>query len=112
MVATFEVDKTTGKYVELNNFYNETFGTDIVFPSYTNPTYDAFMLAVKAIEEVGYDGKEIASWMRDVKNWYGTSGYVSIGDNGERSSAHTPRVFKNGEAVAVNSDTVNESAVE
>ncbi len=45
---------------------------------YATNSYDAFMLLVDAMKEVGTDGDAIAKWLAEVKDWPGACGPVSF----------------------------------
>ncbi len=77
-VSNFFYDGSTDEtFVELEKLIKEK--TDITLMSvYVANSYDAFMLLVDAIKEVGTDGDDIAKWLAEVKDWPGACGPVTF----------------------------------
>lgn len=96
LAAEMGVDLTNPKFANLVATYKAKYGTDVPFQSYAQTEYDAVYLVRNAIKEVGYDGTKIANWLRNVKNWQGAAGSVTIGDNGDPVAGHRPETVKGG----------------
>lgn len=94
--AEFGVDPTNPKYAALVASYKAKYGTDMPFQSYGQAEYDIVYLVRDALVAVGYDGTAIANSLRNVKDWQGASGSITIQSDGDRASGHSPETVKNG----------------
>ncbi len=97
--AEFGVDATNAKYAALLASYKAKYNADMPYQSYGQTEYDAVYLIRDAIAAVGYDGTKIAGWLRSVKDWQGASGSVTIKDDGDRASGHSPETVKDGKMI-------------
>lgn len=100
LVAEFGVDQTNPKFMRLNEGYKQKYGKDMTFQSYTQTVYDAIYLIKEGIATVGYDGQKLADWARNIKDWQGASGAVTIKTDGDRDGGHRPEVIKDGKPTA------------
>ena len=97
--AQFGENRENPKFQGLVANYEAKYGTDLPYPSYAQTEYDALYLVADAIREVGYDGEKIAKWLREVEDWQGASGSVTMGSDGDRDGGHILKIVKNGEFV-------------
>lgn len=98
--AEFGVDLENSKFQHLLESYKEKFAVeDMPIYSYAQTVYDSVYLVKNGIEEVGYDGKKLAEWMRLVKDWEGASGLVTINEDGDRDGGHVVKIIKDGVSV-------------
>ncbi len=77
-VCNFFYDGSTDEtYLNLEKLIKEK--TDISLMSvYVTNSYDAFMLLIDAIREVGTDGDAMADWIGSVQDWPGACGPVTF----------------------------------
>ncbi len=94
--AEFGVDLNNSKFAALLASYKAKYGADMPYQSYGQTEYDSVYLVRDAIAAVGYDGTKIARWLRNVHDWQGASGSVTIGSDGDRVGAHKPETIVNG----------------
>lgn len=94
--AVFKVDPSNTKFAKVLADYKVKYGVDMPYQSYGQTEYDAIYLIKEAISDVGYDGVKIAQWLKNVKNWEGASGSVTIGSDGDRIGGHSLQIVKNG----------------
>lgn len=66
--------------------YKETYGTDCPQPPVCAAVYDAIKLLAKAIEEKGYDAKDVKSYLDEVE-YQGITGIISFDENNDRANA-------------------------
>ena len=97
--AQFGENKDDPKFQALVTNYKAKYGVDVPYPSYAQTEYDALYMIADAIKDVGYNGEKIAKWLRDVKDWQGASGSVTIGSDGDRDGGHILRVVRDGQFV-------------
>ncbi len=97
--AQFGENKDDPKFQALVTNYKAKYGVDVPYPSYAQTEYDGLYMIADAIKDVGYNGEKIAKWLRDVKDWQGASGSVTIGSDGDRDGGHILRVVRDGQFV-------------
>jgi ABC-type branched-subunit amino acid transport system substrate-binding protein len=94
--AEFGTDPSNAKFMHLSNAYKQKYNKDLPFASYAQTEYDAVYLVNEAIATGGYDSTKIAGWLRNVQNWDGASGKITIGSDGDRVGGHQPVIIING----------------
>ena len=95
--AEFGVNPNNPKMKGLIDAYKKNYNVDMPYQTYMQDVYDAVYLIRDGILAVGYNGEKIAEWSKNIKNWDGASGKVTIDVNGDRVGGHEPRIVKNGE---------------
>ena len=99
--AEFVIDPSNTKLRHLLDAYKAKYGKDVEYQAYAQAIYDQVYLLKDGIEAVGYNGGKLADWLRTVNNWQGASGSITIGTDGDRVSAHSLEVVRNGKAERV-----------
>jgi ABC-type branched-subunit amino acid transport system substrate-binding protein len=99
LAAEFGTDASNTKFSTMLANYKQAYGADMPFQSYGQTEYDAVYLVRDAINAVGYDGQKIAGWSRQINNWQGASGSVTIQQNGDPTSGHRPEIIKGGQVL-------------
>ena len=99
LAAEFGIDENNPKFKHLLEAYKAKYGTDVPYLSYAQTEYDGVYIIRDAIKSVGYDGEKIAEYVRNLKDWNGASGKVTIGQDGDRAGGHVPKVVLNGTVV-------------
>ncbi|PIR47048.1 MAG: hypothetical protein COV07_01070 [Candidatus Vogelbacteria bacterium CG10_big_fil_rev_8_21_14_0_10_45_14] len=106
--AEFGVDPTNPKFANLAKVYMEKYGLELPYQQYAQTEYDAVYMIRDAIALVGNDTEAAARWFRDVENWMGASGVVEIGEDGDRTGGHIPKIVKSGDVVSLADQTLQE----
>lgn len=101
LAAEFGVDNNNPKFREVIDAYVAKYAVEPPFQAYVQAEYDAVFLVAEAVREVGYDGKKIAAWLHNVRNWQGASGLLSIGENGDPTAGHRLETIKDGKVEVV-----------
>ncbi len=96
--ADFALDQNNQKLQNFLAAYKAMFNADVPFTSYNTAVYDSVYVIKDGIMAVGLDGEKIADWSRTIKDWAGASGMITIDANGDRASAHSVKVVKDGKA--------------
>jgi branched-chain amino acid transport system substrate-binding protein len=96
IAAEFGTDPNNLKFQHILTAYKNKHGVDMPIQSYGQCEYDAVFMAKDALTAVGNDGEKIATWFRNVKDWEGASGKITIQANGDRAGGHRLEVIKNG----------------
>ena len=99
LAAEFGTDASNTKFSNLLASYKQKYGADMPFQSYGQTEYDAVYIVRDAINAVGYDGQKIADWSRNIKNWQGASGSITIQSNGDPTSGHRPEIITGGKVL-------------
>ena len=99
LAAEFGIDENNPKYQHMLAAYKTKYGVDAPYLSYAQTEYDGVYIIRDAIKSVGYDGEKIAEYARNLKDWDGASGRVTIGQNGDRIGGHIPKVIVNGTVI-------------
>jgi branched-chain amino acid transport system substrate-binding protein len=99
LAAEFGVDKQNPKFAAMTASYKAKYGDEPPYQGYAQTEYDSVYLVRDAVMNAGYDGTKIANWLRNVKNWQGASGPVSIADNGDPVTGHRAEVIMGGKVV-------------
>jgi ABC-type branched-subunit amino acid transport system substrate-binding protein len=77
--------------------YKAKYGVEMPYQPYGQAEYDAVYMVRDAIVAVGYDGTKISEWLRNVKDWPGASGLVTINpETGDRAGGHSLEIVKDG----------------
>ncbi len=105
LAAEFGIDENNPKFNHMIEAYREKYGTDTPFLSYAQTEYDGVYLIRDAIKAVGYDGEKIAEYMRNIKDWQGASGSVTIGQDGDRIGGHIPKIIHDGKTKVLKGDS-------
>lgn len=103
LAAEFGIDENNPKFVHMLEAYKKKFGAEPPYLSYAQTEYDGIFIVRDAIKSVGYDGEKIAGFVRNLKDWQGASGSVTIGSNGDRTGGHVPKVITNGTVILYSS---------
>ncbi|MDI6721116.1 MAG: ABC transporter substrate-binding protein, partial [Candidatus Aenigmarchaeota archaeon] len=98
LAAEFGIDENNPKFKNMVDAYKKKYG-DLPYLSYAQTEYDGVYIIRDAIKSVGYDGEKIAEYVRNLKDWQGASGSVTIGQDGDRVGGHTPKVIINGTVI-------------
>lgn len=101
LVAEFSTDPSNQRFQLLREHYLERYGGEMAYASYAQTEYDAVYLLRDALLAVGEDAERIGQWLRQVKDWPGASGLITIGANGDRAGGHVLKVIRNGNVEAV-----------
>lgn len=96
LAAEFGVDKSNPKFSEIIGAYKAKYGEEPPYQSYAQTVYDSVYLVRDAVAAAGYDGTKIAQWLRNVKDWQGAAGVITIGDNGDPLIGHRAEVIMGG----------------
>ncbi len=94
--AEFGVDLNNAKFQSLANSYKAKYNTELPYQSYMQTVYDAVYMTAEGIKTVGNDGTKLSKWFRNVKDWDGASGKITIGSDGDLVGGHRPEFVKNG----------------
>ena len=99
IAAEFTPDNNASKFQEILSAYQEKYGEDPPMLAYVPGEYDSLFIIADAIRAVGYDGTKIADWLhKNVKDWPGTAGAVTIGSNGDLVTGFQAEVFSDGKS--------------
>jgi len=96
LAAEFGIDPANQKFQNMIAAYTVKYGVPPPYQSYAQTEYDGVYMLRDAILAVGAEGEALASWFRNVRDWPGASGLVSIGPDGDRIGGHVPKIVKNG----------------
>ena len=110
--AEFGLDPGNPLFLNLVDLYAVSEGVELPFPAYAQTMYDATLMLATAILEVGDDSELVAQWFREVQDWSGASGLVTIGSDGDRVGGHTARVIEDGVVVDYASEVIVEETGE
>ncbi len=99
LAAEFGIDENNPKFKGMLEAYKKKYGTDAPYLSYAQTEYDGVYIIRDAIKSVGYDGEKIAGYVRNLKDWQGASGSVTIGENGDRTGGHVPKIIRDGKVL-------------
>jgi branched-chain amino acid transport system substrate-binding protein len=100
--AEFGVDVTNLKFQNLLAVYKEKYGEEPPYQSYAQTIWDSAFIVADGLREVGNDGGAFADWIRELKNWQGASGLVTIGENGDLVGGHKSKIVIDGKVVNYN----------
>ncbi|MFA5022919.1 MAG: ABC transporter substrate-binding protein [Candidatus Paceibacterota bacterium] len=102
LAAEFGVDTTNPKFQHMVLAYKAKYGKEADYPMYEQTMWDAALMLVDGLKAVGNNGEKLAEWFRQQKGWEGSSGRVTIGENGDRVGGHVLKVIHNGVTVPAN----------
>ncbi len=74
-------DTTSTMYKDFAGKYKSKFGKEVGVPA--EPAYDAMMLILKGIKNVGYDPDKVKDYVYKVKDYQGTSGIITFDEFGD-----------------------------
>jgi branched-chain amino acid transport system substrate-binding protein len=74
-------DSTSSAYKEFVQTYKNKFGKEPGVPA--DPVYDATMLLLKGIKEMGNDPDKVKDYLLNVRNYEGASGRISFNTDGD-----------------------------
>ena len=97
--AEFNTDPSNKIFQHLLAAYKSTYNTELPYQSYAQTEYDAVYILKDGLLAVGNNGKKLADWVHDLKDFQGASGSITIGSNGDVIGGHIPIIIKNGEVV-------------
>lgn len=101
--ASYEAENAD--YVAMRDAYIKATGEkEVPYPSYAATTYDGIILLADgfrkgATEKGGMEAGALRDWLYTVKDWAGTSGKLTIDQNGDPMSGHKPKIVKEGKTV-------------
>jgi branched-chain amino acid transport system substrate-binding protein len=96
--AQFVPDASSTQMEQFVNAYQAKYGP-LSYTGYMACAYDDFNLLMQGIAKVGYNGQALATWSRTISNYQGASGVITIDQNGDRESGHSPQQIENGQTV-------------
>jgi branched-chain amino acid transport system substrate-binding protein len=96
LAAEFGIDPNNAKFQSMNAAYKAKYGVEAPYQSYAQTEYDAVYIIRDALIAVGNDGAKISDWLKQLKDWPGASGLVTIGADGDRVGGHVLKVIKDG----------------
>ncbi len=101
LTAEFGINPANPKFAKMLADYKTKYAIELPYQSYAQTEYDAVYMVRDAILAVGYDGTKIVQWLREVKDWQGASGSITMQANGDRASAHSLEVIRGGKVEQV-----------
>jgi branched-chain amino acid transport system substrate-binding protein len=97
--AEFNTDPTNATFQHLLGAYKNAYNADLPFQSYGQTEYDSVYILKAGLMAVGNDGKKLADWVHNLKDFMGASGNITIGQSGDIAGGHVLVTMKNGEVV-------------
>lgn len=97
--AEFGTDPTNTTFQHLLDVYKVKYNADLPYQSYGQTEYDAVYILKAGLLAVGNDGEKLANWIRDLKDFAGASGNITIRADGDVVGGHVPKVIKDGMVV-------------
>jgi len=97
LATVLEVDNTNSHFQNLKTAYQDEYGSDLPYPSFSQVMWDTVKLAAAGMREVGTDGEALSSWVRNQNDFVGASGPISINNDGDRVGSQTLKIIRGGE---------------
>ncbi|MBI4034054.1 MAG: ABC transporter substrate-binding protein [Candidatus Brennerbacteria bacterium] len=94
--AEFGTNPENPKFKAMVEAYRAKYGEEPPFQAYAQTEYDSVYILADGIRAVGYDGEKLAAWSRTIENWQGAAGSVTIGEDGDPTTGHVPKIIRNG----------------
>ena len=93
---------TTYLHEKLAEKYGELTSADATIPNGTALAFDAYMVAIKAIENAGStEPADIIKQLKEIKNFPGASGKITFNENGEASKPINVDIVEEGKFITV-----------
>ena len=93
---------TTYLHEKLAEKYGELTSADATIPNGTALAFDAYMVAIKAIENAGStESADIIKQLKEIKNFPGASGKITFNENGEASKPINVDIVEEGKFITV-----------
>ncbi len=94
--AEFVARLDNPKFQHLLKAYKDKYGQELPYQSYAQNEYDLVYLLRDGLMQVGNNGQKLAAWSRTVKDWQGASGAITIKPDGDRDTAYSAEIVRNG----------------
>jgi ABC-type branched-subunit amino acid transport system substrate-binding protein len=96
LATVLEVDNTNDQFQNLKTAYQDEYGSDLPYPSFSQVMWDTVKLTAAGMRAVSTDGEALSSWVRNQNDFVGASGPISINNDGDRVGAQTLKVIRGG----------------
>lgn len=94
--AEVSVNTDNPSYKKFIFDFENKYGHSLDFPAYGQVEYDSIMLLAEGLRKVGNSPRELSQWIRQVKDWEGVSGNITITADGDRLGGHIPKIIHSG----------------
>ena len=84
------------EYIAFRDAYEKRFGKKLIYEFYAQAQYDLVNILRDALVKEGEDNTKITTYMKNLKNYIGFSGNITIDENGDRVGGHVLKLIKDG----------------